>query len=161
MARRKKEGHSLDAVADALPRIVFGLWFRRRTERQVEAMKTLVNVLLQGKGEEALNSCVVTADRGYSKESFLDLMVSFGLSTAFVLSDHIIRAHPLVSHPLSILMETMKRWTRSSIIPMKYISVMRKDGRWTFSPTTYQRGSKPDARAPQSLRVQRLSTTAP
>lgn len=35
-----KEGHSADAVADALSRVVFGLRFRRFGEQQIESVKT-------------------------------------------------------------------------------------------------------------------------
>lgn len=92
-----KEGHSADAVADALSRIVFGLRFRRRGETQVDAVKALLSGIFEGKGEDSLNGCMVTADRGYGKESFLNLMASFGVASAFIMPDHILRAHPFVA----------------------------------------------------------------
>lgn len=53
--------------------------------------------MFEGKGEEARNSCVVTADRGYNRESFLDVMTFHGLASTFVMPDHIVRAHPFVA----------------------------------------------------------------
>lgn len=95
-----REGHSADAVADALSRVVMALRFRRRGESQVESVGKLLSTLLDGKGQEALNSCVVTADRGYGKESFLNLFTSFGLAAVFVMPDHILRCHPFVASSL-------------------------------------------------------------
>lgn len=62
-----RHGQSADAIADALSRIIFGLRFWRRRETQIDSVKTLLTYLFDGKVEEARNSCVVTADRGYGK----------------------------------------------------------------------------------------------
>lgn len=65
--KANREGHSADAVADALSRIVLALRFRRRRESQAESVRKLVTALLDGRGEKSLDGCIFTADRGYGK----------------------------------------------------------------------------------------------
>lgn len=57
----------------------------------------MLTLLFDGMGQEALNTCIITADRGYGKESFLSLFSSFGLSSMFVMPDKILGAHPFVA----------------------------------------------------------------
>lgn len=92
-----REGHSADTVACAISRVVFALRFRRRGEGQVEAVKRLLTEMFEDVGPEARNSCIVTADRGYGKESFINVMASLGLSSVFIMPDHVLRSHPFVA----------------------------------------------------------------
>lgn len=50
-----KEGHTADAVADALFRIVLAIRFRRRGEAQTDSVRKLLTTLNNGRGEEALS----------------------------------------------------------------------------------------------------------
>lgn len=52
-----KECHSADAETDALSKIILGIRFRRREELQTDLVQTLLSVMHDGKGQEALNSC--------------------------------------------------------------------------------------------------------
>lgn len=68
-----KEGHSADDLAHALLRFDFALRFRYRGELHVESMLNLLSILLDGCREEAVNKCIITADRGYRKDFFVEL----------------------------------------------------------------------------------------
>ena len=92
-----KEGHSADAVADALFRIVLAIRFRRRGEQQTESVRKLFSILMDGRGEEALNGCIATADRGYEKQKFIEVLSAFGVSSVFVMLNHLLRVHPFVA----------------------------------------------------------------
>lgn len=81
----------MDVVADALSRMVLGLRLRLRSERQTDSVKALLTLLLDGKGENTMRSCIVTADRGYGKDTFSELMGSFGLSSIFAIPDHVMK----------------------------------------------------------------------
>lgn len=63
----------------------------------MDSVKTLMTSSFEGKIEETRNSCVVTADREYRKESFLEVMASFDLASIFIIPGHIHRAHPFVA----------------------------------------------------------------
>lgn len=95
-----KEGHSEDAIADALFRVVLGLRFRRREELHTESVRKLLITVLDERGEEALNGCIIAADRGYGKDSFLEILSGHGLSSIFVMPEHLIRCHPFVAQSL-------------------------------------------------------------
>lgn len=43
---------------------------------------------------------MITADRGYRKENFLNLLTSFGLAAVLLMPDHILRCHPFVASSL-------------------------------------------------------------
>lgn len=92
-----REGHSADAVADALTRIVLALRFRRRGEALTDALRQLLTIFFEGRGEQARSGFLITADRGYGKTTVLDLLSSFGVAALFVMPDHILRAHPFVA----------------------------------------------------------------
>lgn len=95
------EGHSAEAMADVLSRILAGLRFRCRAETQVASVENLLHVIFEGKSEEALNSCVAIADHGYWRDAFLQMIASFVLASMFVMPNHILRAHAFV--PVSSL----------------------------------------------------------
>lgn len=42
---------------------------------------------------KALISCIMTAERCYRKESFMNLMMLFGIFSLSVMSDHVLRSH--------------------------------------------------------------------
>lgn len=92
-----KEGHSADALADALSRVLLAMRFWRRGEHQVDSVRNMLTGLFDGMVQGALNSCIITADQGYGKDSFLSLLSSFGLVSMFIIPYHIIGAHPFVA----------------------------------------------------------------
>lgn len=47
-------------------------------------------------GEEARNGCIVTADCGYRREAFREIIRSFGLLSVFSILQHLFCAHPYV-----------------------------------------------------------------
>lgn len=91
-----REGHSADAVADALFRIVLALRFRRRAEPQHVSVRKLIDSLMDGRGEKSITGCIVTADRGYGNERFMKILMEQGLGSIFVMPDHILGCHPFV-----------------------------------------------------------------
>jgi len=90
------EGHSADAVADALFRIVLALQFRRRWKTQLDSVRKMLMTLTESCGEDASNECIVTADRGYGKASYMEFLTEFGFSSVFFMPDHLLRVHPFV-----------------------------------------------------------------
>lgn len=48
---------------------------------------------MDGRGEEALNGFIFTADRGYGKQSFMKILIDFGLASVFVMPDHLLNVH--------------------------------------------------------------------
>lgn len=92
-----REGHSADPRADALPRILLVLRFKWRGEAQLGSVAKIPSSVFDGMDQKALNSCIVTADRGYGKEIFLIVLSSFGLASMSIIPDHILRAHPFVA----------------------------------------------------------------
>ncbi|PXF45600.1 hypothetical protein BWQ96_04605 [Gracilariopsis chorda] len=91
-----REGHSADALADALFRIVLAIRFRRRGEAQTESVRKMLVTLMDGRREEAVNGCIVTADRGYGKGAFMEILAEFGMGSVFVMPNHLLRVHPFV-----------------------------------------------------------------
>lgn len=92
-----REGHPADFVSDSLFRVVFATRFRRRGEPQVESVRKMFGALLDGRGEEFLSGCVMTAVRGFGKEYFMQVMMQFWLCSVFVMPDHILQCHPFAS----------------------------------------------------------------
>lgn len=72
--KAEKGGHSADAVADALFGVELGIRLKRRGESQTESVAKLLANILHEKEEEALKSCIITADRGYGKNYFLIIL---------------------------------------------------------------------------------------
>lgn len=91
-----KEGHVADVLADALFRIVMGLRFRRRGEKQEVAIRRLMENVTDGRGEAALVGLTLTADRGYGKEAIVGILAELGISSMFILPEHLLRCHPFI-----------------------------------------------------------------
>lgn len=89
-----RNGNSADAVENALFISVLALRFRRRGETQVDYVRCLFEVLKRVNGEDATNSSIVTADRGYEKRTFMNFLTGFGFGSVFAMPDHILRVHP-------------------------------------------------------------------
>lgn len=92
--KEDREGHPADAIADAFFRVVLGVRFRRIGEPHLDSVAKLMNTILDDKGEEALNGCVFNADRGYQKESILQILSVQGLSSILVMIEHLVRCQP-------------------------------------------------------------------
>lgn len=52
---------------------------------------------MDGCGEEALNTCIITADIGYGNEVFLQLLPEIGNASVFLMTERLLRVHPFVS----------------------------------------------------------------
>ena len=52
--------------------------------------------LIDGRGEEAVNGCIVTADRDYGKGAFMEILAAFGVGSVLVMPSHLLRVHPFV-----------------------------------------------------------------
>lgn len=95
-----REGHSADVIAEALSRVVIALRFRRRAESQVASVRKLLNISLEERGEISFNGINITADRGFGKDDFVDLLNELGMSSIFIMPDHILGCHPFVASSL-------------------------------------------------------------
>ena len=91
-----KEGHTVDAIADALFRITLAIRFRRRGETQASNVKRLVESLLEGRGEQSVHGLVVTGDRGYGKISLIRELMKHGIGSIMVMPEHLTQCHPFV-----------------------------------------------------------------
>lgn len=60
-------------------------------------MTKLLPGIFEGVGSQALNSLIVTADRGYGKETFMNVMASLGILSIFVMSVHVLKTHIFVA----------------------------------------------------------------
>lgn len=93
------EEHSADALACTITRVVFVLRFQQREESQLEAVTNLLTEMFEVVGSQTLNICIVNTERGYRKESFMNVTVSFVLSSIFFMPDHGLRLHTFVEAP--------------------------------------------------------------
>lgn len=91
-----KEGHSADLIADAISRIVLAVRFRCGGEPHVQSVHKIMDSAVEGDGEEAVKGCIVTADRGYGKDSFLNMMSNCGIGSVFVMLEHFLKVYPFV-----------------------------------------------------------------
>lgn len=66
-----KEGHAADSVANSLSGVILGIKFRRRGEPEVDSMRSLLYMIFDGAGKEALNTYSMTADRGFGNPAFV------------------------------------------------------------------------------------------
>ena len=66
-------------------------------ESQISSVRRLLSFVMDGRGEEAINGCIGTPDRGYRKESFMNLLSKFGVGSVFGMQDHLLRVHPFVA----------------------------------------------------------------
>lgn len=65
-------------------------WFRLRWEKQTESVRKLLEKLMEGVGVMAIKGCIVTEDRGYAKESFLEIFSEFGVASVFIMRDNVL-----------------------------------------------------------------------
>ena len=66
-----REGHTADAIADALFRVTLVIRFRRRGERQTSNIRHIIITLIECRGEQSIHGLVITADRGYGGLSLI------------------------------------------------------------------------------------------
>ncbi|PXF45213.1 hypothetical protein BWQ96_05043 [Gracilariopsis chorda] len=92
-----KEGHSADAVADELFRIVLALRFTRRGESQLDSVRRLFEVLTEDRGEGTTNNCTVTTDRCYVKASCMEILTELGFSSVCLMPNHLLHVHSLAA----------------------------------------------------------------
>eukprot|EP00737_Agarophyton_chilense_P003620 gb/GEZJ01004291.1/.p1 GENE.gb/GEZJ01004291.1/~~gb/GEZJ01004291.1/.p1 ORF type:complete len:189 (-),score=19.47 gb/GEZJ01004291.1/:1642-2208(-) len=95
--RADREGPSADGLADALFRVVMALKFERRAEKHVESFRKLLQIFFNGRGEGAMSSLILSADRGYGKELFMSLFVEARVESVFVMSDHLLKVYLFVA----------------------------------------------------------------
>ena len=91
-----REGHTADALCDALFRVTYMVRFRRREETQASCVASMIDALLEGRGERHLSGFTVTVDRGYGKLSTLTSLFIRGINYILIMPDHILKCHPFV-----------------------------------------------------------------
>lgn len=92
-----KEGHAADEIADCYLQLVLDGRFRRRGEKKDLDATSALKRAFDSRGEVALNSVMLTADRDYGRPSFLEEVRKLGPSFLFVMPNHIVRYHPFVA----------------------------------------------------------------
>ena len=55
--------------------------------------------LTDGRGEESVNRVIVTEEKGYGKDPFMDILAAFGVGSVLVIPSHLQRMHPFVWLP--------------------------------------------------------------
>lgn len=83
-----REGHSADTIADALSRMVLAMRFRDRGEEQLDSVANMLSTVFDGMVQGALNSCIVTAYRGYGNDCILNILSTLGLATMCFIPNH-------------------------------------------------------------------------
>lgn len=63
----------------------------------MKALKRLLTEMFEDMGLEALNICTIIAGKGFDMESFLSVMSSLGLSSVFIMPEHVLRSHQFVA----------------------------------------------------------------
>ena len=114
------EGHTADALCDALFRVTYMVRFRRREETQASCVASMIDALLEGRGERHLSGCTVTADWGYGKLSTLTSLFSRQINCILIMPDHILKCHPLLEALFSMwqgMRKMMKK--KTTMVPMK------------------------------------------
>lgn len=96
-----KEGDLADVLADALFIVVMSVRFRRRGDGQERSAITTVERLLTQADLSTVSSLIVIGDRGYGRDSLVDLLRSWGISTVMIMLSHLSKLHPLI--PASLL----------------------------------------------------------
>lgn len=97
MRKADKEGHSTDTIADCCFQLVLDVRFRRRGENQDDAAIAALKRVFETRGEVSLNSVILTAYHGYGRPSLMSEVRKLGLSSIFVMPNHMIRCHPYVA----------------------------------------------------------------
>lgn len=91
-----REGQISDVLADALFRLTLDESLHRRGRSQVESVKPLLHPVQECRGELSSRATIMTADRGYGKASFMDVIEEVGFSSIFIMPEHIVSKHPFV-----------------------------------------------------------------
>lgn len=91
-----KEGHTADAIADALFRITLMVRFRRRGISQTDNVYSLVEAILEGRGEQSVHGFILTADRGYGKLSLMRELLCHRIGSIMIMPEHLLQSHPFV-----------------------------------------------------------------
>lgn len=55
-----------------------------------------MDMVLEGRCEQALNGMTFPVDRGYAKEGFINTLSEAGASIIVILPEHLLRCHPFV-----------------------------------------------------------------
>ena len=103
MRKADREGHSADAVADALFCITSTVWFRRREEEQTLNIEKLIEALLETRKEKKLTEFITTADRGCGNFSMVEGLERRGIGFVSIMLKSLLRCHLFVgvSHFIS------------------------------------------------------------
>lgn len=75
---------------------MLAIQFRRREEAQTESIRKMLMTLMDRRGKEAVNRYIITADQGYGKEAFMEIICTVGLGSIFVMPNHLVREQPFV-----------------------------------------------------------------
>lgn len=88
-----------DVLVDSLCNCILDVGFRRMGEGEEAGACAVMERLLKGQAHQSLSSLIVTADRGYGRDSFLNYLRGKGIISIFVMSDHLARLHPFLPAP--------------------------------------------------------------
>ena len=84
-----REGHTADAIGDALFCITLMVRFRRRGVPQSRNVSSLLDAVLEGSGEHSLQGVIVTADRGYGKFELIQELLRHRIWSMLVMPDQV------------------------------------------------------------------------
>lgn len=89
MSKADREGHSADAVADALFRLTLMVRFRRRGEQQAINVQRLIDNLVEGRGEHSLHGLTLTADRVYGNMTLIRNLLCHDIGSILIMPQHL------------------------------------------------------------------------
>ena len=90
------EGHCSDVITENHFSIPLRISFRRRGEKQMTTVYKLIQAFMNGRGEKSMRGMRITADRGYRSVFLGTVFAYFGVSSSFVIPQHLKRCHPFV-----------------------------------------------------------------
>lgn len=91
-----KEGHKSDVPANGMFRSVIYSRFRRHGESQVDCVKKLIDLTIDGYGELYSRRLVVTGDWWYGCGGHVSLMHKRELSRIFIITENLVFCDPFV-----------------------------------------------------------------
>lgn len=90
------EGQMSDVLADARFRITLHARTHRRGEVQLDSVLAVLSGVQECRGEVSYRATILTADRGYGKPSFIDVINGTGMSSVSIMPEHLVSTHPFV-----------------------------------------------------------------
>lgn len=94
--KAKIEGNIADVRAESFFNCMLAVRFRYGSEGQDIGASAIFSRLVDGQGQQALSSLIITGDCDYGRNSLVNYLRSKGIRNIFVMPDHLARVHPFL-----------------------------------------------------------------